>query len=148
MVLALTELPEVAPLILGHSSWRRIEQPLVDEFADLTDDRQRIHVDQDYAATTLFGGTVAHGYLVVSLIPSLFREILTVTGVGAAVNYGADRLRFPGPVPVGSNIRAAAELRSAEQSDRGCLARVRVQIEVEGQVRPGCILDAVWLYSF
>src|SRR5258706_16026070 len=95
---------------LGYSAWRKVEQPQVSEFAEVTDDRQWIHVDPQRAAAGPFGGTIAHGYLVLSLVPSFAAEIYRVEGARMGVNYGLNRVRFPSPVPVGSAIRAGIRL--------------------------------------
>jgi acyl dehydratase len=95
---------------LGTSSWLEITQDRVNTFADATGDHQWIHVDVEKAATGPFGGTIAHGYLTVSLIIPLFVELLDVRDVGMGVNYGLDKLRFPRPVRVGSRRRLHAEV--------------------------------------
>ena len=98
---------------LGTSGWHRIEQRHVDLFADATGDHQWIHVDPERAAAGPFGGTIAHGYLTLSMLPMLMSEVMTVEGARMGVNYGAERVRFTAPVPVGSEVRLHATLRSA-----------------------------------
>lgn len=137
-IAGLDELGTLVGATLGHSGWVTVTQELVDGFADATGDHQWIHVDTDRAAGGPFGTTVAHGYLTVSLLPVLLKQAYQVTGLSMAVNYGSDRVRFPAPVPVGSRIRARADLLELTPRDRGMLARTHVQIDIEGRDRPGC----------
>lgn len=130
---------------LGYSDWHQITQEQVSAFADATGDHQWIHVDVERAAQGPFGGTIAHGYLTLSLLPVLVGQIYRVDGLAMGVNYGLDRLRFPAPVPTGSRVRAGAELRELRVTERGTLASSRVTVEVEGQTRPSCIADTLTL---
>lgn len=128
---------------LGYSRWHTVRQEQIDQFADATGDHQWIHVDAQRAATGPFGSTIAHGYLTLSLIPLLVKQIYAVSGLGMQVNYGLDKLRFPSAVRVDSRIRAGAELIDLEVSgDRG-RATVRVTVEIEGSDRPACVADTV-----
>src|SRR5436190_80883 len=102
---SLAELHEAVGEHLGYSGWHRIEQSRIDAFADATGDRQWIHVDPERAAHGPFGGTIAHGYLTLSLLPMLVAQIYRVSGVRMGVNYGLNRVRFPAPVPVDSLVR-------------------------------------------
>ena len=106
----LDELTALAGADLGHTSWVQVTQPRVGLFADATGDHQWIHVDPARAATGPFSGTIAHGYLTLSMLVPLFDELLEVTGISMAINYGLNKVRFPTPVPVGSKIRLAARL--------------------------------------
>ena len=130
---------------LGHSGWHTITQEQVDGFADATGDHQWIHVDPERAAEGPFGGTIAHGYLTLSLLPMLSKEIYRVEGLTMGVNYGANKVRFPAPVPVGSRIRAGAELLSLERGPSGARATLRVTIEREGGDRPVCVAEILSL---
>jgi acyl dehydratase len=104
-------------------------------------------VDPERAKTGPFGSTIAHGYLTLSLVNSFLPELVEVRGISLGVNYGADRLRFPAPVPVGSRIRGSAELLAAEDTkDGGVQARIRVTVEVEGSERPACVVDTISRY--
>src|SRR6185437_6372568 len=94
----LDELRALAGTDLGYTDWLEITQDRVDTFADATDDHQWIHVDPERAATGPFGGTIAHGYLTLSLIIPLFNQLLEITGTSMSLNYGLDRVRFPSPV--------------------------------------------------
>ncbi|MEU6424442.1 MaoC family dehydratase [Microbispora sp. NPDC046973] len=131
---------------LGYSDWREISQERVNAFAGATDDHQWIHVDQDRAKDSPFGGTIAHGYLTLSLLPSLLGELYRVDGLRMAINYGLNRVRFPRPVPVGSRVRAGAEIVDVKGTPSGTLANLRVTIEVEGVDRPACIADTLTLF--
>jgi acyl dehydratase len=95
---------------LGYSEWHQVTQEQVNLFADATGDHQWIHVDVERAKAGPFGGPIAHGYLTLSLAPTLLTEIMQVDGVSMGINYGLNKLRFPSPVPVGSKVRAGATL--------------------------------------
>lgn len=131
---------------LGYTDWREITQERVNLFADATDDHQWIHVDADRAKDSPFGGTIAHGYLSLSLLPSFMAELYRVDGLRMAINYGLNKVRFPRPVPVGSRVRAGAELVDVKGTPAGTLANVRVTIEVEGDGRPACVADTLTLF--
>ncbi|GAA6525157.1 MaoC family dehydratase [Intrasporangium sp. DVR] len=131
---------------LGHSEWHEITQEQVDTFAEATGDHQWIHVDPAKAADGPFGGTIAHGYLTLSLLPVLAAEVFTVEGVSMGLNYGANKVRFPTPVPVGSRVRASAQLVELSDSAAGAQAVVRMTVEIEGGSKPACVADVVWVY--
>ncbi len=129
---------------LGTSDWLEIKQDRIDKFADATGDHQWIHVDPKRAKDGPFGACIAHGYLTQALVNHFLPQIMEVQGVSMGVNYGADRLRFPAPVPVGSRIRGSAELLEAEDTkDGGIQTKVRVTVEIEGKDRPGCVIDTI-----
>jgi acyl dehydratase len=131
---------------LGHSDWRRITQDQVDRFAEATGDHQWIHVDVERAADGPFGGTVAHGYLTLSMVPRLGQEVFGVEDVTMAINYGLERVRFPTPVPVGSRVRAGVEIRDVTETAQGVRAGYRYTIELEGSDKPACVADTLVLY--
>ncbi|TYK53242.1 MaoC family dehydratase [Actinomadura decatromicini] len=131
---------------LGHSPWREVTQHRIDLFAEATDDHQWIHVDPERAADGPFGGTIAHGYLTLSLVSAFMPEIFQVDGVSMGVNVGLNRVRFPGPVRTGARVRGGAELVDVKNSPAGKLATVRVTVEVEGEKRPACVADTLSLY--
>ncbi|GDY33392.1 MaoC family dehydratase [Gandjariella thermophila] len=118
------ELPEMTGQHLGYSAWHEITQRQVDLFADATWDHQWIHVDPERAAEGPYGGTIAHGFLTISLAPALLSEIWQVTGVDLAVNQGLSELRFRNPVAVGARLRLGAELVSARPRPRDFLEAV------------------------
>jgi len=131
---------------MGPTGWLAIEQDRVDGFAEITGDHQWIHVDVERAKAGPFGGTIAHGYLTMSLVNLFLPELIKVRGFAHAVNVGLDRLRFLAPVKVGSRIRAVAELVAAEEIKGAVQAVVRVTIEIEGSDKPACIADTVSRY--
>ena len=128
---------------LGHSQWLSVEQQRIDLFAEATGDHQWIHVDPDKAKDGPFGKTIAHGYLTLSLVNMFLPELMQVENVAMGVNYGCDRVRFPAPVTVGSKVRAAGEVISAEEVKGGVQVVVRVTMEVEGGERPACVVDTI-----
>ncbi|MEO7722152.1 MAG: MaoC family dehydratase [Pseudolysinimonas sp.] len=125
--------------------WLTIDQGRIDAFAGATGDFQWIHVEPERAAGGPFGATVAHGYLTLSLIPTLTEGLLDVGGVGATVNYGLDKVRFVQPVVVGSRLRARSEVMSVDESGQGYRVAVRVTIEIEGSDRPALVADTIAL---
>jgi acyl dehydratase len=126
---------------LGHSEWHTVDQDQIDAFAAATGDHQWIHVDPAKAAEGPFGSTVAHGFLTLSLVPILTWQVYTVEGVKMIVNYGADKLRFPSPVPVGSRVRAGVELNAVTPVALGYQVALRVTIERDGGDKPACVAD-------
>lgn len=133
---AMADLPGLVGTTFGPSSWRAVTQDEVNRFADLTGDHNPVHTDPEFAAATPFGGTIAHGYLTLSLVVPLMAEILEVTGVGTGINYGLDRLRFPAPVRVGSAIRVTSTLTGVTEIAGGLQAVFGNTIEAQGQAKP------------
>lgn len=131
---------------LGITDWMEITQEQVDLFADATDDHQWIHTDPRRAATGPFGGTIAHGYLTLSLAPVAIADVLQIGELTAALNYGLNKVRFPAPVPVGSKIRAVVTVNDAQQKTSGVEAVFGLTYEIEGGSRPACVADVVVLY--
>jgi acyl dehydratase len=131
---------------LGTSRWLAVEQERVDGFATVTGDDQWVHVDAARAADGPFGTTIAHGWLTLSLLPALAADVYRIDGAAMAVNYGADRVRFLSPVPVGSRVRAAAELVSLVRTDTGCRTVFRLTGELDGGPRPACVADVVTVW--
>jgi len=132
---------------VGRSDWLEVSQAMVDGFAELTGDDQWIHVDVDRARReSPYGGTIAHGYLVLSLIPVLCRDIYGLSGLTRRINYGLDKVRFPSAVPCGARVRAALRFGAMAPTGDGGLRYVsHVTIEVEGGERPACVADTVVL---
>ena len=139
-------LKEAVGTHLGYSDWWEITQERVNTFADATDDHQFIHVDPEAAAQTPFGGPIAHGYLTLSMAVPLVGQILEVEGVKMGVNYGVNRVRFPAPVPVGSNLRAGAEVVSIEDVPGGVQLVLDVTFEIEDGDKPVCVAQTVSRY--
>ncbi len=131
---------------LGHSDWLEITQERINQFAEATGDHQWIHVDPERARAGPFGTTIAHGYLTQSLASFFLPQIIEVRGISMGINYGADRVRFPAPVPVGSRVRGSAEVVAVEEIKGTFQAKIRVTIEVEGSERPGCVIDTISRY--
>ena len=128
---------------LGYTDWIEMEQARIDLFADATGDHQWIHVDPEKAKDGPFGATIAHGYLTLSLANLFLPQLMEVQDVSMGVNYGCDRVRFPAPVPVGSRIRGAGEVISAEETKGGVQVVVRITVEIENSERPACIVDTI-----
>jgi acyl dehydratase len=139
----LDELGQAVGTHLGYSDWHTITQAQINLFAEATGDDQWIHTDPERAATGPFGTTIAHGYLTLSLIPRLVWQIYTVEGLRMGVNYGSNKVRFPAPVPVGSRVRAGAELLELTRGPQGAQTTVRVTIEREGSDKPACVAETV-----
>ena len=130
---------------IGTTEWVEITQERVDRFADATDDHQWIHVDRERAAKGPFGGTIAHGYLTLSLIPWFGSQLFALANPGAKLNYGVNKVRFPNPVRVGSRIRATAGLVELNDVPAGKQLVLRCVIEIEGESKPACIAETVVL---
>jgi acyl dehydratase len=132
---------------LGASPWVEITQDRVNLFADATGDHQWIHVDPERAATGPFGGTIAHGYLTLSLAAVFLEDLLRVDGASMAVNYGTNKVRFTAPVPVGSRVRALGGLMAVREKGSTVEATVKLTYEIEGNDRSPCFAELVVLYQ-
>ena len=130
---------------LGTSDWLEIDQDRVNAFAEATGDHQWIHVDVDRSANGPFGGTIAHGYLTLSLIPQFTAQIFGLETPGAKLNYGVNKVRFPNPVKVGSRIRATASIAGITDIPAGKQMITRYVIEIEGEDKPACVAETVVL---
>ena len=131
---------------LGPTDWLLIDQERVDGFAKVTGDHQWIHVDVERAKAGPFGGTIAHGYLTMSLVNFFLPDLVEVRGFAHAVNVSADRLRFLAPVPVGARIRGVGEIVTVEEIKGAVQSIVRVTIEIEGEDKPACVVDTISRY--
>lgn len=131
---------------LGPTDWLLIDQARVDGFAEVTGDHQWIHVDVERAKAGPFGGTIAHGYLTMSLVNVFLPQMIEVRGFAHAVNVGAERLRFLAPVKVGNRIRGVGEIVSAEAIKGAIQAVVRVTVEIENGEKPACVVDTISRY--
>ena len=143
-----TTLEEVSAAVgeeLGTSEWLEIEQKRVDAFADATGDHQWIHVDVGRAKDGPFGGTIAHGYLTLSLIPQFSAQIFSLETPGARLNYGVNKVRFPNPVKVGSRIRATATIAEVSDVSAGKQMVTRFVVEIDGQEKPAAVAETVVL---
>ena len=132
---------------LGHSQWITIDQQRINQFAECTEDHQFIHVDPEKAKKTPFGGTIAHGFLSLSLIPKLMEDILVVPeGLKMVVNYGLDSVRFIQPVKVNSRVRLKVELTEVTEKKPGqWLLKATTTLEIEGSEKPAYIAEPLSL---
>lgn len=149
MTTVVDTLEDLTPLVgtsLGSSSWVEVDQHRIDTFADATNDHQWIHVDPERAKDGPFGGTIAHGYLTLSLLIPMWSEILDVRNVSTKVNYGLGKVRFPAPVPVGSKVRATATLAAVEPVAGGVQLTVDVVIERDGSDKPVCVAQPIFRF--
>ncbi|MCY1342731.1 putative enoyl-CoA hydratase 1 [compost metagenome] len=131
---------------LGASDWISVEQSRIDQFAEATGDHQWIHVDPARAAGGPFGACIAHGYLTLALVNLFLPQIVEVRGISMGVNYGCERVRFPNVVKVGARVRGSARLVAVEEVKGGVQATIRVSVEIEGEGRPGCVVDTISRY--
>jgi acyl dehydratase len=131
----------------GPSSWIEVPQEKIQAFADATGDHQFIHVDPERAAQTPFGGTIAHGYLTLALLPAMSYEVVPhEDGDGMALNYGLNRVRFPAPVPSGSRVRGSFHVDTAEEQDWGRQVTMTATVERDGGDKPVCVAEVVYRY--
>ena len=145
--IAVSDLPNRVGEALGPGPWHQVTQEQIDLFADATGDHQWIHVDRERAKAGPFGTTIAHGYLTLSLLPTLMPQILSVGGVRMGINYGVNKVRFPAPVPAGSNVRVAAKILSVEPVAGGAFQVVtECTIERDGGDKPVCVAETVSRY--
>jgi len=131
---------------LGFTDWLEITQDRVNLFADATGDHQWIHVDPERAASGPFGRTIAHGYLTLSLTSELVSQLIEVRNISMAINYGTNKVRFPLPVPVGSLIRASAQILSVNDVPGGVQVVTLITVEREGAEKPSCVVESVTRY--
>jgi acyl dehydratase len=142
----LAEVPALAGRHLGHTDWREMTQERVDQFADVTEDHNYIHVDVERAKESPFGGTIAHGYLAVSLLAPISQQLLEVTDARTGVNYGMDRLRFPAPLPVGAQFRGGGEVAEASEIEGGVQVKLNLKVEVKDADRPALVAECLFRY--
>ena len=133
---------------LGTSEWLTIDQTMIDAFADATGDKNWIHVDVERAKREMPGGkTIAHGYLTLSLIPRLSKTVYHIQQRAKGFNYGANRIRFTAPVPVGSRVRLTETLKEAQDTDAGLRLNFECVIEIEGEKRPAMVAETIVLLT-
>jgi acyl dehydratase len=124
---------------LGVTDWTTMTQERVNTMADAIDDHQWIHVDEERAKDGPYGGTIAHGYLTLALVPTLAGQVFDFSAWGTLINYGLEKVRFPNPVRVGDRVRARVRLADVADKAGGILVTLDLTMEIEGQERPGCI---------
>jgi acyl dehydratase len=132
---------------IGVSSWLLIDQDTIDQFADLTNDRQWIHVDPVRASTGPYGTTVAHGMLTFSLLPQMLGEVLRIEGADQVVNYGCEHLRFPAPVPAASRVRGHVDLIDVQTRPAGTLITTKLTVESDHAQKPVLVASMLSLAS-
>jgi acyl dehydratase len=133
---------------LGYSDYIEITQERVNQFADATGDHQWIHVDVERAKSGPFGGPIAHGYLTLSLGPMLYPTVVRVEGFSMGVNYGANKVRFPSPVPVGSRLRLGVKLLEVDDVAGGVQMTMEFTFECEGAAKPSCVAEIIFRSFF
>jgi acyl dehydratase len=141
----LEEIAAAAGEELGTSEWVTIDQERVDRFADATGDHQWIHVDVERATAGPFGGTVAHGYLTLSLIPWLGSQVFGLDTPGAKLNYGLNKVRFPSPVLVGQRVNLTVTLGDVVDLPAGKQLTMKHVIAIEGVAKPACVAESIVL---
>ncbi|MCT1922087.1 MaoC family dehydratase [Brevibacterium luteolum] len=141
----IAELEKLVGHEVGSSDWVTIDQDRIQLFADATDDHQWIHLDEEKAKAGPFGGTIAHGFLTLSLLPMLSQRTVDVTGMKMKINYGLNKVRFPQPVPAGARVRDTITLDSVERKNAGVMVIMTHVIEIDGADRPACIAESVSL---
>jgi acyl dehydratase len=129
---------------LGYSPYVEITQERVNQFAEATGDFQWIHVDVERAKAGPFGGPIAHGYLTLSLGPMMYPQIVQIEGFSMGVNYGANKVRFPAPVPVGANVRLGVKLLGVDDVAGGVQTTMEFTYEVEGASKPSCVAEIIF----
>ena len=143
----LAELKNLVGEHLGYSDYMVIDQDRVQLFADATGDQQWIHTDPERAkAQSPFGGPIAHGYLTLSLGPVLLPQIFSVGGVAMGVNYGANKVRFMAPVPVGAKLRAGVKVLAVDDIAGGAQVTIETTFETEGSSKPSCVAEVIFRY--
>lgn len=134
--------------VIGTSDWHVIDQQQVNQFADATLDHQWIHLDEEKAKSTQFGGTIAHGYLTLSLAPYLWKQIAVVSNLKMMINYGIEKLKFNQPVRVGAAVRLVAKLNSIIDLRGVSKAQLDITLEIEEEKKPAFTASLIFLYHF
>jgi acyl dehydratase len=142
-ITGLDELKDAEGKVLGTSDWHEVTQQDIDTFADVTGDHQWIHVDVERAKETPFGGTIAHGYYTLSLVPMLSQQVFAMEGFTFALNYGLNRVRFPAPLPVGGKVRLTAKVANVEEIPGGAQTTMEMTLEREGGDKPVCVAETL-----
>ena len=145
-MLTLTGLDEMKSHVgkeLGVSDWLEVTQETINRFAEVTGDDQWIHLDVERAKQSPFGGTIAHGYYVLSLAPRFSYDMFTFEGFGYGLNYGLNRVRLPAPMPVGGKVRMRARLMAVDEIPGGAQITIELTFELEGSEKPVCVAESL-----
>ena len=146
VIVGIDDLRAIVGTHLGTSQWLTVDQARISEFAEATRDEQWIHVDPVRAEDGPFGATVAHGMLTLSLCSSLLWEIAVIDGMGPAINYGLNKVRFPAPLMVGSRVRMHVSVSEVTDIARGVEVVYHLTYETQGETKPPCVADLVFRY--
>lgn len=141
------ELPGLVGRPLGHSRWFLLDQDRIDRFAEVTEDTQWIHTDTERARRERTG-TIAHGFLTLSMLSAMIASTWRLSGTREEFNYGCDKLRFVSPVPSGARVRLQCTLASIEERPNGLLVKTASTVEIEGADRPALVADWLGFYTF
>ncbi len=131
---------------IGTSDWQLITQEMINQFAELTGDKQWIHVDTEKAKFSPFGSTVAHGFMILSFAPKLVSELIDFQGIRMGLNYGFEKVRFVSPVPVNSEVRMTGSLNSVEREGERVKVTMNISFELKGNEKPACVAE--WVNMF
>jgi acyl dehydratase len=145
-ITSIADAPQCAGRKVGPTEWRRMTQERVNQFAELTGDHNFIHIDPERARKTPFGGTIAHGYLTLSLLAPITQQLLVVTDATTSINYGLNKLRFPGPLLVGAEFRGQGEVVEVTPFDKGIQVAATFTIEVKDAAKPALVADCLFRY--
>ena len=146
LITTITELSRQVGQKLGPTEWEVMAQDRVNAFADLTGDHNFIHVDPERARDTPFRGTIAHGFLTLSMLGSISQRLLPVADAGTSINYGLNKVRFPAPLPVGAEFRGHGEVVEATEIDGGMQVTATFTIEVKDLRKPALVAECVLRY--
>jgi len=146
LITTIAKLPGHVGAKLGPTEWQVITQDCVSQFADLTNDHNFIHVDPERARNTPFGGTIAHGFLTLSLLGPISQQLIVVEDAGTSINYGLNRVRFPAPLPVGAEVRGSGEILLVTPIDGGVELSAKFSIEVKNQRKPTLVAESLLRY--
>lgn len=140
---SVADLEALVGVELGPTEWRHVDQDRIGSFAEVTEDRQWIHVDPERAAASPFGSTIAHGLLTLALGPGLNDELISFEAFAHTLNYGYDKVRFPAPVPVGSRLRMSLRIAAVTPAGQGVQVAFVQTFEREGGTKPVCVAEAL-----
>ena len=146
LITTIAELPRHAGRKLGPTEWQSMTQDAVNRFADLTNDHNFIHVDPERARQTPFRGTIAHGFLTLSMLGPISQQLVVIEDAATSINYGLNKVRFPSAMPVGAEFRGHGEVVDVTQIDGGVQLTAAFTIEVKGAARPAVAAECLFRY--